>query len=441
MKKVCIFILFIALFSVSIVHAEDLSSEYGVASNYLYSCKYDFSSHNVCKSTYQAGSCNAVLFIYKDNLKTFVTMDGVRKDLSDGDVLFHGRNFSFESQHEDFSTKYVDCHQIYYLGHGDAFFFQTFPDSSASTIDGSVLQSNLSEEVSKGAKFEDTLHFSKILNDKKFGSLLNRTFQISLYYNSANERCMEVDGVFACVSKESGDDLIVGKRYYADSELFEVSFRLYSVDSDAIFGGNSFSSFQVSKLYYNVLPSSSSTSIIVRISPSEIKYEGGEAKIEQGEGSNGKLEDINENRNIESSSESNHSVQEINYDSSDDLSKNQLKSAFEVCTKPSYRKTMKIVGLVIKVVRIVVPLLILVMGIKDLYTAVVGNKEDTLFKAVKNIGVRLLAGVLIFLLSSIIQFLITLVSTWNDEGYQNHFSCCTDCALNFDCDKNSACNE
>ncbi|MBR1679965.1 MAG: hypothetical protein IJ704_04925 [Bacilli bacterium] len=139
--------------------------------------------------------------------------------------------------------------------------------------------------------------------------------------------------------------------------------------------------------------------------------------------------------------QSNHSAQEINYDSSDDLSKNQLKSAFEVCTKPSYRKTMKIVGLVIKVVRIVVPLLILVMGIKDLYTAVVGNKEDTLFKAIKNIGIRLLAGVLIFLLPSIIQFLITLVSTWNDEGYQNHFSCCTDCALNFDCDKNSACNE
>ena len=136
-----------------------------------------------------------------------------------------------------------------------------------------------------------------------------------------------------------------------------------------------------------------------------------------------------------------NSVQKMDYNSSEDLSKNQLKNAFELCTKPSYRKTMKIVGLVIKVVRIVVPLLILVMGIKDLYLAVVGNKEDTLFKAIKNIGIRLLAGVLIFMLPSIIQFLINLVSTWNDEGYQNHFSCCTDCALNFDCDKNSACNE
>ena len=149
---------------------------------------------------------------------------------------------------------------------------------------------------------------------------------------------------------------------------------------------------------------------------------------------------VNESEDSEEEPEK-EPVEEITYEPGDDLSKNQLKDAFALCTKPSYRKTLKVVGVVINVVRILIPILIIFFGIKDLYLAIVGDKDERLMKAVKNIVFRVVAGVIIFLLPSIIQFLINLVSTWNDEGYKGHFSCCTDCALNFDCDVNSSCTE
>lgn len=135
------------------------------------------------------------------------------------------------------------------------------------------------------------------------------------------------------------------------------------------------------------------------------------------------------------------SAEEITYNPEDDLSKEQLENAFALCKKKSYRTTLKIVGWFISIVRIIVPVLIIVFGLKDLYTAVTGSKEDGLIKAIRSLIVRLGAGVLIFLLPGIVQYVINMVSTWGDEGYQGNFSCCTDCALNFNCDSNSQCKE
>ena len=138
---------------------------------------------------------------------------------------------------------------------------------------------------------------------------------------------------------------------------------------------------------------------------------------------------------------SNGSAQEITYDPSDDLSKDQLSSPFAICKMKSYRTPMKIVGMALNIVRIFVPILIIAMGIKDLYIAITGSKDDTLKKAIHALVWRVLAGILIFLLPGIVQFVINMVSTWGEDGYQNNFACCTDCALNFNCDNHSQCNE
>ncbi len=140
-------------------------------------------------------------------------------------------------------------------------------------------------------------------------------------------------------------------------------------------------------------------------------------------------------------SDDNEPVSPAKYNPEDDLSKEQLENAFALCKKKSYRTTLKIVGWFISIVRIIVPVLIIVFGLKDLYTAVTGSKEDGLKKAIRSLIVRFGAGVLIFLLPGIVQYVINMVSTWGDEGYQGNFSCCTDCALNFNCDSNSQCKE
>lgn len=142
----------------------------------------------------------------------------------------------------------------------------------------------------------------------------------------------------------------------------------------------------------------------------------------------------------ETEEENTSSNKTTEYSSEDDVNKDQLNSPFAICKMKSYRTPMKIVGMALNIVRIFVPILIIAVGIKELYNAIVGDKDDTLKKAIHSIIIKLLAGILIFLLPGIVQFVISLVSTWNSEGYQNNFACCTDCVLNFNCDSNSQCN-
>ncbi len=108
-----------------------------------------------------------------------------------------------------------------------------------------------------------------------------------------------------------------------------------------------------------------------------------------------------------------------------------------LCDKPQYRKPMKFLGILVSFFRIVVPILIVAFGVMDLYKAVTAAKDDEIRKAFKAIIVRALAGVFVFLLPGIVQFVLNMVKEWSD--YKNDWCCCTDCLLNPDCDVNS-CN-
>ena len=108
-----------------------------------------------------------------------------------------------------------------------------------------------------------------------------------------------------------------------------------------------------------------------------------------------------------------------------------------VCASPSYRKVMKVGGIILNLVRILVPIAIIIFGAIDLYKAITSSDDKRINKAAKSIIVRVIAGVAIFLLPGIVQFALNMVNEWSD--YKNSWCCCTDCLLNPDCDVNS-CN-
>ncbi len=112
-------------------------------------------------------------------------------------------------------------------------------------------------------------------------------------------------------------------------------------------------------------------------------------------------------------------------------------SADTICTMPAYRKPMKFIGTIINFLKIIVPIIIIAFGVVDLYKAVTGSKDDEIKKSIKSIIIRVVAGIAIFLLPGIIQFVLNWVNAWSD--YKNSWCCCTDCLLNPDCDVNS-CN-
>lgn len=106
-----------------------------------------------------------------------------------------------------------------------------------------------------------------------------------------------------------------------------------------------------------------------------------------------------------------------------------------ICAKPYYRKPMKFIGTLVGFVKILVPIIIIAFGVMDLYKAITGSKDEALPKAIKMICIRVLAGVFIFLLPGIVQFVLGLVNEWS--GYKNNWCCCTECILTNNCDVNS----
>ncbi len=87
-------------------------------------------------------------------------------------------------------------------------------------------------------------------------------------------------------------------------------------------------------------------------------------------------------------------------------------------------KVWKLVGKILLVFKIVIPLLVVIFGMIDLGKAVVASKDDEIKKAAKSLGMRALAGVLIFFIPTIVAFVFNMVDSFSeDTDYQT----CADC--------------
>lgn len=95
-----------------------------------------------------------------------------------------------------------------------------------------------------------------------------------------------------------------------------------------------------------------------------------------------------------------------------------------VCKDAS--KTMRFVGYIILMIKVLVPLVIIIMGSFDFAKAVTGNKGDEdIKKGAKTLGRRMVAGVIIFLVPTILNTLLNTISEW--ANYKTDYLECTDC--------------
>ncbi len=92
------------------------------------------------------------------------------------------------------------------------------------------------------------------------------------------------------------------------------------------------------------------------------------------------------------------------------------------------KSTLKIIGEVVRILKILVPSVIIVIGIFDLFKAITASKDDAVMKAVKSIILRLASGVLIFFLPTLIVFVFDLVDGFSP--YENDYKECVTCVLN-----------
>lgn len=112
---------------------------------------------------------------------------------------------------------------------------------------------------------------------------------------------------------------------------------------------------------------------------------------------------------------------------SDANSKNTLDETIVgegFCEEDSTRRVLSLVGIILMIAKVLVPLIIILIGSIDLFKAVMSKDEKDLMKSVKSIGLRLLVGIFIFFVPTIVDVVIDLVRDGHNENQ------CVECVLN-----------
>jgi len=100
-----------------------------------------------------------------------------------------------------------------------------------------------------------------------------------------------------------------------------------------------------------------------------------------------------------------------------------------LCAEGGVRQAAKILGYVITLCKWIVPLLITVLGMVDFGKAAIANDEKALSKAGQTLAMRIIAGLIIFFIPTIVMAILNLLAITNGIENEQHdnFGACTKC--------------
>ena len=118
----------------------------------------------------------------------------------------------------------------------------------------------------------------------------------------------------------------------------------------------------------------------------------------------------------------------VTYSKADESgSENQTAlSSKSPCTK--LKAPLKFIGYILLIVKIIIPLLLILFGIIDLFKAVTAGKDGEIMKSFKSLIFRAIAGVAIFFVPTIISFIFSLVDGFDEV--ESEYEICQKCILN-----------
>ena len=90
---------------------------------------------------------------------------------------------------------------------------------------------------------------------------------------------------------------------------------------------------------------------------------------------------------------------------------------------------IQIVGYVLTIFKIAIPLIIIGLGMFDFGKAVVAEKEDEIKKQTKRLLYRVVAGIVIFFIPSIVLFIFEQLGNYETTKEQYSFKTCEECLL------------
>lgn len=92
------------------------------------------------------------------------------------------------------------------------------------------------------------------------------------------------------------------------------------------------------------------------------------------------------------------------------------------------KEPLKFIGNIVLVVKILIPIIIIAFGMIDFFRAMIGSKDDEIKKSARSLVFRCVAGVVIFLLPTLVSFIFSLIDSW--ASIEGEFNACQKCVLN-----------
>lgn len=110
--------------------------------------------------------------------------------------------------------------------------------------------------------------------------------------------------------------------------------------------------------------------------------------------------------------------------------------AADPCSDTNILRTMNFFGYLLLIARVAIPLIIIVIGSIDLFKSVIDKDEKSFTKQIKTLGMRVVAGVFVFFIPTLIYALFSISTQLNiveDERYEGCVQCLlepTECNIN-----------
>lgn len=96
------------------------------------------------------------------------------------------------------------------------------------------------------------------------------------------------------------------------------------------------------------------------------------------------------------------------------------------CQRPDILRMFKIMGIIIVIVKILVPIILMFSAIARLTKVVISGKDDDMKKSISGIIKSAIAGIIIFLLPSALNYVFTELVDFDDSSYTACSTCLFD---------------
>lgn len=99
-------------------------------------------------------------------------------------------------------------------------------------------------------------------------------------------------------------------------------------------------------------------------------------------------------------------------------------------TNDGIQNAVRIIGYVVAIIKWVAPLIIIVLGMVDFGKAAISSDEKAISKAAAALLRRVIAGIVIFFIPTLILALLNVIEVTGGLENSNNFKVCTECILN-----------